>query len=68
MEIIDNGVGIKEENLKKLFMDFNSLQEHQKLNPRGTGLGLSICKNLIEKMGGNVKVSSIRDKGTTFTV
>jgi hypothetical protein len=28
MQIIDNGVGIKEENLKNLFMDFNSLQEH----------------------------------------
>ena len=51
-----------------MFMDFGSLGEHAKMNSRGTGLGLSICKNLIEKMGGSIVVSSVKDKGTTFTV
>jgi len=68
MQVIDNGVGISEEGLKNMFMDFGSLGEHAKMNSRGTGLGLSICKNLIEKMGGSIVVSSVKDKGTTFTV
>ena len=48
MEIMDNGVGIKKENLNKLFMDFSRLDEHQKMNAQGTGLGLSICKRMLE--------------------
>jgi len=68
MQVIDTGVGISEEGLKNMFMDFGSLGEHAKMNSRGTGLGLSICKNLIEKMGGSIVVSSVKDKGTTFTV
>jgi two-component system, sensor histidine kinase len=68
IEITDNGVGITPEKIKSVFMNFNSLAEHQKMNPRGTGLGLSICKNLIEKMGGQVNVSSLQGKGTTFSV
>jgi signal transduction histidine kinase len=39
------------------------------LNKQGTGLGLSICKNIIEKMGGNVRVESEGDgKGTSFII
>ena len=68
IEIIDNGIGISPSQLNSVFMNFNSLAEHQKINPRGTGLGLSICKNLIEKMGGQVSVSSQLGKGTTFKV
>jgi signal transduction histidine kinase len=48
MEIIDTGVGIKKENLDKLFMDFSRLDEHQSMNAQGTGLGLSICKRMLE--------------------
>jgi signal transduction histidine kinase len=48
IEIIDSGVGIKKENLSKLFMDFSKLDEHSKINAQGTGLGLSICKRIIE--------------------
>lgn len=58
IDITDNGIGISPSKLDSVFMDFNCLAEHQKMNPRGTGLGLSICKNLIEKMGGSVSVSS----------
>lgn len=50
------------------FMDFQQLSERHKDSPREAGLGLSICKNLIEKMGGGVKVVSSSDEGTVFTV
>jgi len=48
LDISDTGVGIKKENLSKLFMDFGRLDEHSKLNAQGTGLGLSICKKMVE--------------------
>ena len=48
IEIIDSGMGIKKENLDKLFMEFGKLDEHSKVNAQGTGLGLSICKRMIE--------------------
>jgi len=56
--IEDNGVGISKENISKLFKDYSRLDEHQNMNHKGTGLGLSICKNLVEQMGGKVKVES----------
>lgn len=68
LKIIDNGAGISEEGLENLFVNFGSLKEHQQSNHRGTGLGLSICKEIIEKMGGNVKVTSEIGKGTCFTI
>ena len=46
--IEDSGVGIAKENLPKLFMDFNKLDEHSRMNAKGTGLGLSICKQIVE--------------------
>lgn len=59
MTFEDNGVGISEENLHKVFADYTRLQEHSKMNFKGTGLGLGICKNLIEKMGGQVEIDSV---------
>ena len=58
ISVIDNGVGMSEEGLKKLFINFSKLHENSSMNKSGTGLGLSICKNIIEKMGGSVTVSS----------
>jgi len=56
VKISDNGEGISDEGLKKLFLNFQALEEHKKNNPTGTGLGLSICKQIIEKLGGKIKV------------
>ena len=68
LEIEDSGVGISEENLPKIFIDFMKLNEHGKINPTGTGLGLSICKLIVEKMRGHIDVRSKPNKGTTFSV
>jgi len=68
IKIIDNGQGISEEGIKKLFVDFSSLKEHRGVNHSGTGLGLSICKQIIVKMGGTVSVTSQVGVGTTFTI
>lgn len=54
--------------MEKLFIKFNRLEEHEDLNKQGTGIGLSICKNLIEKMGGKIKVESKVGEGTSFII
>ena len=64
----DNGIGIKKENLGKVFMDYSKLDEHKQINQTGTGLGLSICKNIINKMGGKVDVESTEGVGTKFII
>ena len=56
IQIIDDGIGIKEENIGKLFIEFEKLDEQSKMNRQGTGLGLTICKNMVTQMGGNIKV------------
>lgn len=68
IEIEDEGVGISQENLGKIFVDFMKLDEHEKINHQGTGLGLSICKLIVEKMRGTINVDSVPGKGTTFQI
>jgi signal transduction histidine kinase len=68
IEVEDSGVGIAEENIDKLFHDYTRLEEHTEINHKGTGLGLSICKNIIEKMGGCVRVESKINEGSKFKI
>lgn len=49
-------------------MHFGKLNESSHMNTAGTGLGLSICKMIIEKIGGQVEVTSKRGVGSTFTI
>ena len=66
---MDSGMGISKENIGKLFHNFSKLQDTSGVNKTGTGLGLSICKNIIEKMGGTVRVESQGEgKGATFII
>jgi signal transduction histidine kinase len=65
LTIQDNGRGIPEENLSKIFDPFFS---HRADGIRGTGLGLSICKNLIEQYGGTISATSIIQQGSCFVV
>jgi PAS domain S-box-containing protein len=64
IEISDNGNGIPEENLEKIFQPFFSSKEYGK----GTGLGLSIARKIIAEHNGEISVKSIPSKGTTFTI
>jgi len=63
----DTGIGISEENLKKLFADYNQVDTRANRNIEGTGLGLAITKRLTELMGGEIRVESEYGKGSTFS-
>ncbi|MCX6188977.1 MAG: hybrid sensor histidine kinase/response regulator [Bacteroidetes bacterium] len=62
--VSDNGIGIDEEEQKKLFNMF-----YRSLHPRsGTGIGLFIVKETVEKLGGKIVLSSKKEVGTTFNI
>ena len=65
--VIDDGIGIGEEDMKKLFKPFQQVDTGLTRKYEGTGLGLSICKRLVEKLGGEILVKSERGVGSTFT-
>jgi signal transduction histidine kinase/CheY-like chemotaxis protein len=64
----DTGIGIKKENLDKLFSEYYRVENRENRYIEGTGLGLSITKNLVELMGGTITVESEPGKGSAFTV
>jgi signal transduction histidine kinase len=64
IEVSDTGVGIKEEDLPKIFDPFYT----SKRQGEGTGLGLAISLGIIESFGGKIRVLSSTEKGTTFTL
>lgn len=64
----DTGIGIKEENIGRLFDQFDRVNEEKVHDIEGTGLGLSIVDRLVKLMGGSVKVESVFGEGSTFTV
>jgi signal transduction histidine kinase/CheY-like chemotaxis protein len=66
-EIVDTGIGIPEDKLQTVFESFSqgSIEVNRKYG--GTGLGLTIVKKLIELLGGEIKLKSEVDKGSTFT-
>jgi PAS domain S-box-containing protein len=66
--VIDTGIGIRDEDLEKLFKPFSQIDTGTTRSHEGTGLGLSICKRLIEKLGGTLRVQSKIGTGSTFTV
>jgi signal transduction histidine kinase len=63
----DTGIGIKPENMPKLFKPFQPLETGLTRSHEGTGLGLSICKHLVTAMGGEITVESQWAVGSTFT-
>ncbi|UCB45278.1 MAG: ATP-binding protein [Spirochaetota bacterium] len=64
IQISDNGCGISNENLSKLFTPFFTTKEISK----GTGLGLSICYGIVKMHSGSISVVSKEEEGTTFTI
>jgi signal transduction histidine kinase/CheY-like chemotaxis protein len=66
-EITDTGIGIKPEDMGKLFGDFSRLDGLANQGVEGSGLGLAITRNLCHIMGGDVTVQSEYGEGSTFT-
>lgn len=67
ISISDNGIGISEENLDKIFKIDESFSTIGTEREKGTGLGLILCNEFIEKNGGELWVKSEPDKGSTFS-
>jgi len=67
ISVSDTGIGIKPENLCKLFKKFEQLEKGISAKYGGTGLGLAISKQLVEMHGGKIWAQSKYGKGSTFT-
>ncbi|WP_069659074.1 hybrid sensor histidine kinase/response regulator [Arcticibacter eurypsychrophilus] len=68
IEVIDSGAGISEEDLLRIFAEFEQAGNNAFSNENGTGLGLSIVKALVEGQGGRIEVQSKPAIGTCFTL
>ncbi|MGH7284320.1 MAG: hybrid sensor histidine kinase/response regulator, partial [Polyangiaceae bacterium] len=64
----DTGVGIRAEDISRLFREFEQLELTRELAVEGTGLGLALTKRLVELHGGSIRVQSEVGRGSTFTV
>nr|MCR5304565.1 response regulator [Lachnospiraceae bacterium] len=67
ISIRDTGIGIKKEDMEKLFSAFDRLDQVRNKAVKGTGLGMSITKQLLEAMGSELKVESEYEKGSVFS-
>lgn len=61
----DTGIGIKKEDMAKLFSEFDRIEEERNRNVEGTGLGMNITRKLLEMMGAALMVESIMEKAQT---
>jgi signal transduction histidine kinase/CheY-like chemotaxis protein len=68
LEVKDSGIGIKEDDMKKLFGEYMQFDLERNRGIEGTGLGLVITRSLLKAMGGDIIVKSEYGKGSTFTV
>lgn len=67
ISVIDNGIGIKKENLEKILKIGHNIKTYGTENEPGTGMGLILVRELIEKNHGNFFINSVINSGTTFT-
>lgn len=68
ISVIDSGIGIKKEDMQKLFQPFRQINTGLTRNHEGTGLGLAISRRLANLLGGEINIDSAWGKGSTFTV
>jgi len=66
ISVSDTGIGIREDDVKKLFLEYFQVDAKANRNIEGTGLGLPITKRLVEMMNGEIAAESEYGKGTTF--
>lgn len=67
-KVIDTGIGIRKDDIKKLFVPFSQIDSGLARNHEGTGLGLSISQKLVKMLGGTITVESEIGKGSIFIV
>jgi len=68
ISVQDTGIGIKQEDMGRLFYGFERLDEKENRNVEGTGLGLAITSKIVDLMQGKLSVESVYKEGSTFTV
>ena len=68
LSVTDNGVGISEEHMARIFEPFVQVDGSMTRKAGGAGLGLSICRCLAELMGGQISATSALGQGSTFSV
>jgi two-component system, sensor histidine kinase and response regulator len=66
ISVTDNGIGMSEQNAALLFRLDKTLSTTGTDGETGTGLGLHLCKELVEKQGGSITVTSVKNQGTSF--
>jgi len=66
IEVKDTGIGIKPEDIKLLFVEYQQLDATASKKYQGTGLGLALAKRIVEAQGGSVGVTSVFGKGSVF--
>jgi len=67
ISVTDTGVGIKPEDMDRLFKAFERIDENKNRNVEGTGLGMSIAQSFLNMMGSHIEVESEYGKGSTFS-
>ncbi len=68
IDVVDTGIGIPEEKLDRLFMEFSQVDNSHTRSYQGSGLGLTISKKLCVMMGGDIQVDTELGVGSTFTI
>ena len=68
IRVKDNGIGMSQEFVKKIFSPFERERTSTVSRTQGTGLGMAITKNIVDMMGGTIEVQTAQGKGTEFVV